>query len=402
MGRGPPSASTPDRGPGHGWIRGAALDVLERNRCPPDHPLWRHPRALITPHVAGATARRGAQAPGAGGQRARFAADAADQRGGQDAIGSDADSRHPAAVTVERVARRSRSPCPRCGTSRSQAAKCRPGTPGPSGCWSSDGLGGSTGGEANGPSPPDVRDDRVHRVDVDAYLVARRHGSPLWDLDRLVRACDRTRSVAAGHLMPLARAPLDVAWHDALGRSRGVSLGRLWGRRRHESVELWLDRHGRRSARSRSPSPRAGPHGYRHFQSKTALGVRTGTSPPRSPGWRPYGRPPRDARLIVDANQDGTQDSALRSPACWKPLDVAAPRTPLPPTHRGTAPLRTSVRSRSPWTRACATRATSPLRPQGGHSDRGGQGAALRRPHPGAAASGQLAEDCGVALMGRG
>ncbi|GAA3113066.1 D-2-hydroxyacid dehydrogenase [Streptomyces echinatus] len=37
-----------------GWIRGAALDVLEREPLPPDHPLWRHPRALITPHVAGA------------------------------------------------------------------------------------------------------------------------------------------------------------------------------------------------------------------------------------------------------------------------------------------------------------------------------------------------------------
>ncbi|MET8027041.1 D-2-hydroxyacid dehydrogenase [Streptomyces avermitilis] len=37
-----------------GRLRGAALDVMEREPLPPNHPLWRHPRALITPHVAGA------------------------------------------------------------------------------------------------------------------------------------------------------------------------------------------------------------------------------------------------------------------------------------------------------------------------------------------------------------
>ncbi|MFJ5259886.1 D-2-hydroxyacid dehydrogenase [Streptomyces sp. NPDC088387] len=37
-----------------GRLRGVALDVMEREPLPPDHPLWRHPGALITPHVAGA------------------------------------------------------------------------------------------------------------------------------------------------------------------------------------------------------------------------------------------------------------------------------------------------------------------------------------------------------------
>jgi phosphoglycerate dehydrogenase-like enzyme len=37
-----------------GRLRGAALDVLEREPLPTDHPLWHHPAALITPHVAGA------------------------------------------------------------------------------------------------------------------------------------------------------------------------------------------------------------------------------------------------------------------------------------------------------------------------------------------------------------
>jgi glyoxylate/hydroxypyruvate reductase A len=28
------------------------LDVTEREPLPADHPLWRHPRVILTPHVA--------------------------------------------------------------------------------------------------------------------------------------------------------------------------------------------------------------------------------------------------------------------------------------------------------------------------------------------------------------
>ncbi|MGW6303892.1 D-2-hydroxyacid dehydrogenase [Streptomyces niveus] len=37
-----------------GRLRGAALDVFETEPLPADHPLWRRPDVLITPHVAGA------------------------------------------------------------------------------------------------------------------------------------------------------------------------------------------------------------------------------------------------------------------------------------------------------------------------------------------------------------
>lgn len=40
-----------------GRLRGAALDVFATEPLPPDHPLWRHPRVLITPHVSAVTAR---------------------------------------------------------------------------------------------------------------------------------------------------------------------------------------------------------------------------------------------------------------------------------------------------------------------------------------------------------
>lgn len=39
-----------------GWIRGAALDVFEREPLPPEHPFYTLPNVLLSPHCADHTA----------------------------------------------------------------------------------------------------------------------------------------------------------------------------------------------------------------------------------------------------------------------------------------------------------------------------------------------------------
>ncbi|MFP4271128.1 MAG: NAD(P)-dependent oxidoreductase, partial [Alphaproteobacteria bacterium] len=38
-----------------GRLAGAVLDVFRTEPLPADHPFWRHPRILVTPHIAGST-----------------------------------------------------------------------------------------------------------------------------------------------------------------------------------------------------------------------------------------------------------------------------------------------------------------------------------------------------------
>jgi phosphoglycerate dehydrogenase-like enzyme len=43
---------------GEGLIWGAGLDVTDPEPLPPGHPLWSHPRVILTPHTAGGSPRR--------------------------------------------------------------------------------------------------------------------------------------------------------------------------------------------------------------------------------------------------------------------------------------------------------------------------------------------------------
>ena len=45
-----------------GLIWGVGLDVTDPEPLPPEHALWRHPRAVVTPHTAGGSPRRAGRA----------------------------------------------------------------------------------------------------------------------------------------------------------------------------------------------------------------------------------------------------------------------------------------------------------------------------------------------------
>ncbi|MFF1810713.1 mandelate racemase/muconate lactonizing enzyme family protein [Streptomyces sp. NPDC058251] len=234
------------------------------------------------------------------------------------------------------------------------------------------------------------------------YLAPAATGLPLWDLDGLVRACDRVIRRGWSTGMPLARAALDIAWHDALARSRGVSLGELWGRRRHDTVELCWIATGADAGSLAESVAEGQAHGYRHFKIKTGL----------TPGQEEAGEVARvaavreaapDARLIVDANQAGTQDSALLLARRLAPLDIAALEQPLPANDieglrrlRDLSPVPIAVDEslRHPTDLASFVR-------------RGAIGIAVAKVQRCAGLTlalrqCQLAEDCGVSLMGSG
>lgn len=56
-----------------GRLAAAMLDVTDPEPLPPDHPLWRHPRAIVTPHVACQTRAEDAAAHVIAGIRADLA-----------------------------------------------------------------------------------------------------------------------------------------------------------------------------------------------------------------------------------------------------------------------------------------------------------------------------------------
>ncbi|MET7573657.1 enolase C-terminal domain-like protein [Streptomyces sp. NPDC005492] len=234
------------------------------------------------------------------------------------------------------------------------------------------------------------------------YLAPAATGLPLWDLDGLVLACDRAIRRGWSTGMPLARAALDVAWHDALARSRGVSLGELWGRRRHDTVELCWIVTGLDEAAVRDSVAEGQADGYRHFKVKTGLtpGQDEAAEVARVAAVREAAP---DARLIVDANQAGTQDSALRLARSLAPLDIAALEQPLPANDidglrrlRDLSPVPIAVDEslRHPTDLASFVRMGAIGIAVAKVQRCAGLTLALRQC--------QLAEDCGVALMGSG
>lgn len=222
------------------------------------------------------------------------------------------------------------------------------------------------------------------------YLAPAALGRPLWDLDGLVRTFDRTISRGFSIGMPLARAAVDVACHDALARSRGVSLGGLWGRRRRDTIDLaWIASSAESVAEGRA-------HGYRHVKVKLGVGddIALVTAVREAAP---------DAIIWVDANQAYTADAALRLARRLSDLDIVAFEQPVPANDivglrrlRDASPIPIAIDEslRHPTDLATFVRLEAIDIAVAKVQRCGGLTLALRQC--------QLAEDCGVPIMGSG
>jgi muconate cycloisomerase len=161
---------------------------------------------------------------------------------------------------------------------------------------------------------------------IDRYLAPAVLGTPCWDLDGVTRAFDRAINRGFTIGAPLAKAAVDMALHDLLGRALGVAVGMLWGRRRQETIELGWMVAGQSGQEVAECVAEGHEHGYRAFKVKLGLhdertdlevvrAVRTAA--PEAPLW-------------VDANQAYSVGPALRLARALSELDVHAFEQPLP------------------------------------------------------------------------
>lgn len=161
---------------------------------------------------------------------------------------------------------------------------------------------------------------------IDGYLAPAAAGRQAWDLDGLTRAFDRAINRGFTIGAPLAKAAVDMAVWDLLGRGLGVPVTTLWGQRRRERIQLaWI-------VSTEGPGGAAASVeeglslGYQAFKVKIGLhgeraDVETVARVRQACG---------DRFLWVDANQGYTLDAAIRQARRMADLEVAAFEQPLP------------------------------------------------------------------------
>jgi muconate cycloisomerase len=162
---------------------------------------------------------------------------------------------------------------------------------------------------------------------IEGYLAPVTVDRPVWDLDGLSLAFDQTINRGFSIGAPLAKAAVDVAVNDLVGRALDVSLGVLWGQRRLDSIELaWVVvaddpvavaesvKEGQ-DLGYRSFKVKIGLHDQRHDISAVAA-VRRAAGP--------------DAFLWVDANQAYKVVPAIKLARRLADLDVQVFEQPLP------------------------------------------------------------------------
>lgn len=234
---------------------------------------------------------------------------------------------------------------------------------------------------------------------IDRYLAPAAAGLPLWDVDGVHRRFDRAISRGISIGSPIAKGAIDLALHDAIGRALDVSVSRLWGQRRTESIRLgWIiNADSPEQAIDAIDAGRAA--GYNAFKLK--VGIRTPAADIAVVRTARDHAP--DAQLWLDGNQGFTLDGAARLSRAVADLDIAAFEQPLPANAlpalgrlRSTSPvpvaLDESLRHPSDLVTALHLNALDIAilkvqRSAGLHLSR---------------RMGQLAEDAGLSLMGSG
>lgn len=162
---------------------------------------------------------------------------------------------------------------------------------------------------------------------IRGYLAPAAAGRPVWDLDGLARAFDRAINRGFSIGAPLAKAAVDVALNDLLGRVLGIPVGALWGQRRRDRIELaWIV--AGQGAHGASEAVKEGRDlGYRSFKVKVGLHDEREDAAVVAAVRKEAGD---GAFLWVDANQAYTLDAAIRQARRLEQYDVAAFEQPLP------------------------------------------------------------------------
>ncbi|KJK44252.1 mandelate racemase [Lentzea aerocolonigenes] len=161
---------------------------------------------------------------------------------------------------------------------------------------------------------------------ISRYLAPAIIGQPVWQLDGVSRVFDRTINRGFSIGAPIAKSAVDVALHDLVGRALGVPLGALWGQRRCEEIQLAWIVSGQTPAEVASCVEEGFSEGYQAFKVKIGLhDERTDLDVVRA-----VRECAPEAPLWVDANQAYTVDQALRTARKLEEFDVFAFEQPLP------------------------------------------------------------------------
>ncbi|EHR60196.1 mandelate racemase/muconate lactonizing enzyme family protein [Saccharomonospora cyanea] len=162
---------------------------------------------------------------------------------------------------------------------------------------------------------------------IDRYLAPAVLGRAGWDLDGVTGAFDRAINRGFTIGAPLAKAAVDTALHDLLGRALGVPVGMLWGQRRRERLTLGWMVSGQTPAEVADHVTEGREAGYEAFKVKIGLHGERDDLAVVAAVREAAGD---DAPLWVDANQGFSVDAALRVSHELHRLGVTAFEQPLP------------------------------------------------------------------------